>query len=784
MKRDLGESIKNKKINIGLFVGDLKNDFDSAVCKGVMQGAKELDANLIIFPGRYLKADYKDKQQTRSAYQYNTIFSYANVQNIDVLIVLLGTMGTFLNPEEKRIFLETYKDIPILLLASDMEGYSSVNFDNKSGLIDGINYLIKRKNCRNIAMVSGPITNADARERLNVYKDVLKENGIEFDESKVVYGNFSEYSEGIVEELLDRHDNLDAIVFANDHMAIGGYKVLKERGYRIGEDILVTGFDNSFASTLLVPNLTSVNANAAQLGRVGIHEAVDLLLTKQIRKRIVKTKLIRRNSTGLRDLDTILSIQNKGFETILKEDLKKASKMICDEVFADDIEGADNLAYLEMCIDYTYNYFDTIMETDLVEQSKKRENLLFLLDKIQYSEVGMKKDLNDIFNLHDTIRTIVIKYLTQYARISGDIINSNLSHLTVVISAKQIKGDRDMDTLRWMSNSIARDMLVYGDGNDMSYMSVLNKLSKLGCRSAYLYSFKSPFVNNNSKAWHSWLVPDSMLLKSYYTDGDECVTVDSDEQEIAVMRIFTNDYMPDDRRYTIVVNNIFINEEQLGMLLLEIEHDQIYLIESIMAQLGSAFKIMHMLKMQTSIQRQLEFSLQRIKENNEMLETMSKCDELTGIYNRRGFFERASEYINNPLNVGKRAIMIFADLDNLKTINDHLGHDEGDFSIRGCAEILKESMRSSDIVARIGGDEFAVLAVTDSLADGESLRQRIKKTTDEFNEKSGKNYYIGISVGYCELVCDEKTLVETYLDKADDMLYEDKRNKRKDIMKH
>ena len=90
---------------------------------------------------------------------------------------------------------------------------------------------------------------------------------------------------------------------------------------------------------------------------------------------------------------------------------------------------------------------------------------------------------------------------------------------------------------------------------------------------------------------------------------------------------------------------------------------------------------------------------------------MSRSDHLTGILNRRGFLNTARQILGDENNYGKQAIAIYADMDNLKIINDEFGHDEGDYSLKIIAQALSESFRQSDLVARMGGDEVAAFAI-------------------------------------------------------------------------
>ena len=102
---------KTKRLNIGLFICHLDNDYAYDICKGVDFATKELDANLIVFPGMYINAAYNNPQKARFDYQYNSIFYYASPENLDVLIISMGTIGSFLSETDLKSFLEHFKEI-------------------------------------------------------------------------------------------------------------------------------------------------------------------------------------------------------------------------------------------------------------------------------------------------------------------------------------------------------------------------------------------------------------------------------------------------------------------------------------------------------------------------------------------------------------------------------------------------------------------------------------------------------------------------------------------------
>lgn len=770
-----------KRLNIGLFVSNLINDFDIAVYRGVERGAQEMDANLIVFPGRYLRGQYNDKERTKSEYQYNTVFAYADQQNIDVLLVLLGTIGTVISEEEKRTFLDMYRDIPVIILADEMPGYKCLVFENRCGLKDGIVDLIVNKKRKNIGIVSGPMTNEDAVERLNVYKETLQDYGLEVSENKIVYGNFSEYTEEIVEDLLARNPEMDAIVFANDQMAIGGYNTLKKHNLVIGKDIAVMGFDDSPMATVLVPNLSTVRADAVELGRRGAIEAVEYVTKGDCDCLPIKTEMVFRDSTGPSQDNSAIDVKSARFREWLQEDQSKLAREMMNVLYGDRFLEENQKIFVTNIIDYIQCFLRFVSEKD-AEISAAKTNVQ--IGNALIAVHGEHTEVHLLIQLFSILSDVAKTYARDKEMEARDLLYSNMQRLTMVVTALRQESETELDALLWMSNSIARDMLVYGSDSDQSFSTVSDKLIRLGFKSAYLYAMESPFINQEEGSWNDWRVPERMLLKSFfYNDGQPPRSVVGKEQEISSMKLFDNPYVQQEQRHTLLLNMIFINEEQLGILLCEIDSRKLQYMNSVNAQLSSALKIIHMLKMQVGIQRQLEESLEKIKESNQALETISKVDALTGVYNRRGFYEMAAKMVHNKSNQGKKLILIFADLDNLKSINDKLGHEEGDFAIRSVAAVLTDSMRSTDIVARIGGDEFVAMAAAELDTDGEMIKQRIKTLMKEFNDRSEKNYYIDASVGYSEFLCKDDIVLEEYLSQADEKLYEDKQKKRKDIMK-
>ena len=165
----------------------------------------------------------------------------------------------------------------------------------------------------------------------------------------------------------------------------------------------------------------------------------------------------------------------------------------------------------------------------------------------------------------------------------------------------------------------------------------------------------------------------------------------------------------------------------------------------------------------------------------EELKTLSTVDELTGLYNRRGFLTLAEQQLN-LINRNKReTFLLFADLDNMKWINDTLGHDEGDRALIETANILKEAFRDSDIIARLGGDEFVVLAVETSEGSGEIITTRFQKIVETHNAREDAQYSLSISLGIAPYDSQHPSSIDGLLAQADALMYEQKQRKKKSI---
>jgi diguanylate cyclase (GGDEF)-like protein len=165
------------------------------------------------------------------------------------------------------------------------------------------------------------------------------------------------------------------------------------------------------------------------------------------------------------------------------------------------------------------------------------------------------------------------------------------------------------------------------------------------------------------------------------------------------------------------------------------------------------------------------------KERENELARLSITDELTQLHNRRGFYLLADQLVKMADRTKTPVDIMYVDLDRLKWINDTFGHEAGDNVLVSVAAILKKMFRNSDIIARMGGDEFVVMPVGASKSGITVIRERVEKAFQKHNEMHGAAYRISISMGFSRYDPASPCSLDQLLKQADESMYRDKKVK-------
>jgi len=176
--------------------------------------------------------------------------------------------------------------------------------------------------------------------------------------------------------------------------------------------------------------------------------------------------------------------------------------------------------------------------------------------------------------------------------------------------------------------------------------------------------------------------------------------------------------------------------------------------------------------------KELIARIQHVKRQEE-IRALSFTDDLTGLYNRRGFFTMVEQQLKLFKRQKKGIYMLYADVDNLKEINDIFGHKEGDMALIDVANILRKNYREADIIARIGGDEFVVIPVETTGDNIDIISSRLQKSLKIHNAEKNYKYKLSITVGIAYYNPENPCSVDELLVRADKSMYEQKMHKKK-----
>lgn len=254
---------------IGVFLGQPSLPFQNELLKHIKNNAFAVGCNVAVFSAMIYTGGYPYYQDGESQN-----ISLANFETMDAVIVVPDTLqATATDGQEVMDYIRKNFNGPRVVLDLEAEGFQQFFCDDADSVDYVVSHLIDIHNCNDIAFMTGIKGHPHSTSRLNGYYNALKRHNIPVDESRVFYGDFW-YDEGerVVEALCNSEKGLpQAIACANDAMAVSVFKALEARGYRIPEDILLTGFDHAGNASSGDYPLTSAMRNIGEIAEQAMH---------------------------------------------------------------------------------------------------------------------------------------------------------------------------------------------------------------------------------------------------------------------------------------------------------------------------------------------------------------------------------------------------------------------------------------------------------------------------------------------------------------------------------
>jgi signal transduction histidine kinase/DNA-binding LacI/PurR family transcriptional regulator/AraC-like DNA-binding protein len=273
----------------------LKGPTEINLWHGVADRAQERDVNLICYSGG-IPHWYQEFES-----QKNILFRIAGEQNVDGLLIWANILSHTLDPSNLEEFCRRYAPLPVISMGMVLPSIPSIRIDMREGVHKLLSHLIEVHGRKKIAFIRGLEVSQDAEDRYQAYCDTLVQYGLPIDPGLVILGDFRrESGKTAIHQLIDENrKEFNAVVSANDNMALGAMQTLQARRIRVPDDVIVAGFDDIEETRAVVPSLTTVRAPWHILGS----KSVDLILSRlegqplpeQI---LLQTELVCRQSCG------------------------------------------------------------------------------------------------------------------------------------------------------------------------------------------------------------------------------------------------------------------------------------------------------------------------------------------------------------------------------------------------------------------------------------------------------------------------------------------------------
>ncbi len=566
-----------RRKTIGFLLASLNTGASRALWPGVLEGAKVHDINLISFPGGRLSAS------TGFENQRNRIFSLPNKNYLDGLVTWASSLGGVLNPSQTSAFHKQYLELPMVSLAQFMEGLPTVALDSYQGMRALLNHLINTHGFKQLAFIRGPEEHYYAQERYRAYLDTLPANKLPFDANLVTRPLLWESGAEAVQILLDERHlkpgvDFQAVVAVSDMLAIWALKTLQARGYEVPRDVAVTGFNNSIEERLATPPLTTVDLPFFDQGA----KAVDLLIAQMNSESVpplltLPSSLVVRQSCGCRsdalrqaaflpgnitevDGQSAGLLQNPEAQSILVAELLQTI-------------GEQSSPHMESWL------ISLVLEiaqflSRLPDSSLQADNFLALLDEILHQFMETQQDMLGWNNVISVLRRWSLPGLS-----SLDVpkVEMLFSQARVVITEAekrslafwQWQSERQADNLRETNRALLTTFNIHQLGDVL-----FENLPGLGIPSAYMVLYDTADF--------------SRLMMAYTEHGK--AEIDATGWRFSTNELLPQEFLPSERRYSLVVEPLYFQEKSLGYAVFEIGPQDSDIYELVRANLSSAIQ--------------------------------------------------------------------------------------------------------------------------------------------------------------------------------------------------
>ncbi|MBP7901634.1 MAG: GGDEF domain-containing protein [Spirochaetes bacterium] len=740
--------MKNNEYTIGYLTLKLDDAYLGSLWEGVHTASSEAGIKLVVLAGYCIDSpNFYDAS-------HNIVYDLVPKIKLDGLIISGAAIGSYCGIKALETYISDISGgLPVVSIAADIKDAVTVCPDNRSGVSQAINHLIKDHGCKTFAFLAGPPANPESNERLETLEQTLKDAGLNLNPELLEYGNFY-YPDAKKASfrLLDKNIPFDALFAANDDMALSFIDACKERGVEVPGRIRVIGLDNGLGGKCSTPRLSSIDTQISSQGAEAVEILINLLNNRNRKNVVVPSSFVKRESCGCAlsefkpeetpefqhngSLSQILHGIAESILTARAEFLyPKTSKDIFVSFVNDftEVVSRDSLSGSSECVRMFYDFF-----ISYVNKKTYVQLLQILLPAFQDAIALNVQDNKLVQKICKLIEDMKLYCVIELERMLSENFRSikNISYVLQNFNQK-IQPSQTFDEL---SEAVIQE-LPFLNVKDFFILQLMNPPQKKGMHYAVDSFYQSLLISGGEVQRFS-------------------------EPFDSIDHFFNTLEIPG-----WIIMPILWKNEQFGFMGMGLINNADLISEPIATTIGGVFKNIQIVEAK-------RIAEQKLLKAVDQLAQLSVIDELTGLYNRRGFLDQAKQLAAAANRSGNDVVVLYADLDNLKKVNDTWGHAAGDEMIKDAAMVFKSVFRQTDIVGRMGGDEFAIACKTVAPEEIIIIEKRLDNAINNFNNKNGKKWELSMSIGAGSMFQTGITSIPELLEHSDQLLYNKKRSKK------